>query len=132
MPSSPGRGGRAASSSGSTLPGSSPRGRVSSTNAGWRGSINSPIWRELATRCTSGKAAARAGKSGGSTDWSLPALLPLPLLPPAARAYSSAGNTPSSQSLTAARKLATITVSATDKARLATTPATIALALWRA
>ena len=49
----------------------------------------------------------------------------------ALRAYRSAGSTLASQSLTPTRKLATITVSATDSARLATTPATAAVAVRR-
>ena len=48
------------------------------------------------------------------------------------RAYRSAGSTLSSHTVTASRKLATITVMATLSARLATTPATVALAVWRA
>ena len=46
---------------------------------------------------------------------------PVPLLW-AVRRYSGAGNTMSSHCVTESRKLATITVSATDRARLATTP----------
>ena len=49
----------------------------------------------------------------------------------AVRAYRSAGSTLSSQLTTLPRKLVTMTVSATESARLATTPATAALALWR-
>ena len=55
------------------------------------------------------------------------------MLPPAAaaRAYRSAGSTWSSHCVTAARKLVTITVSATASARLATTPDTAMVALLR-
>ena len=81
--------------------------------------------REACTRLTPGSAAERVAKSGGNQACS--AMAPLP----AVRAYRSAGSTLPSQSLTPVRKLATITVKATDKARLATTPATAAVAVRR-
>ena len=70
-------------------------------------------------------ARARSGSAGGRIAMSLPGG------PPAARAYRSAGRIVSSHCVTASRKLATITVSATDRARLATTPATAIVALSR-
>ena len=74
---------------------------------------------------TPSRRAALATNSGVSQAWSAV------LLVPELRAYRSAGSTLSSHWLTPWRKLATITVSATDSARLATTPATAAVAVRR-
>ena len=81
--------------------------------------------REASTRRTPGRACTCATKPASSQACSLAALLA------AVRAYRSAGSTLSSQVATPWRKLVTITVSATDKARLATTPATAAVAVCR-
>ena len=70
-------------------------------------------------------AAASLTNAGGSVTTS-----PADVLA-AARAYRSAGSTVFSHCVTDSRKLATITVSATDRLRLATTPATAMVAVWR-
>ena len=124
-PSSPGTAAATAPSIGRVAAGSSPSGRATSITAGCCGWICSATWRAVLSRATPGRRAACSTQPGGKNTGSA-------LLLPAPRKYRSAGSTLASQSLTALRKLATITVMATDSARLATTPATAALAVWRA
>ena len=76
-------------------------------------------------RCTPGKAAMAFKKR-----WSR-CMASAPLLDLAVRAYRSAGSTTSSHWVTEPRKLVTITVRATDRLRLATTPAVATVAVWR-
>ena len=119
-----GSAGTSVPSSGSDCAGSA-SGRANSVTAGRSGAHVRARTRAASTRATPGSAAARCGRSAGRNAWS--AALPLVAL----RRYRSAGSTWSSQRATPSRKLATITVSATDSARLATTPATATAAASR-
>ena len=116
--------GTSSPTSGSAFAGSSIA-RAISTTAGRAGSSCTLVTRCAATRSTPGSATARCGNSAGSVTTS-PATSDEP-----ARAYRSAGSTVPSHCVTESRKLATITVSATARLRLATTPATAIVAVWR-
>ena len=104
-------------------------GRATTLMGGRLGSSTTERVRAASTRSTPSSPAAACTNAAGRKAPSLAALLV------AVRAYRSAGNTCSSHWDTPLRKLSTITVSATAKLRLATTPATATVAAcrsWRA
>ena len=110
---------------GSALPGGG-RSRATKVMGGLSASSCTGVARSASARATPGRACTARTSAGSRKRLSAGPL-------PAARTYSGAGNTLSSQALTESRKLATITVRATDNARLATTPlsATAAVSRWR-
>ncbi|MCY1217471.1 hypothetical protein D9M72_293860 [compost metagenome] len=134
MPVCPGGTGSASPTSGRPRTTPPSRLRAISVTAGCAGSSCSDCVRSVPVRATPGSCASACTKAGAKVAVSVllvPPLLPLPRPPEVARTYRSAGSTTSSQCVTDSRKLATITVSATARLRLATTPLTATAAVPR-
>ena len=110
---------------GSTWAGSAPSGRLSTVRAGRAALSCRGLVRRGDTLSTPGRRATASAKPGGSRAASPPAACR------AERTYSGEGSTASSHWMTEPRKLATITVSATARLRLATTPPTAMAAVPR-